>query len=357
MIKNGLRTTPNMPGQKLSFKPKIVSRRLLEVLPERARTILEGRYGLGNSVQHETLESIGSAYGITRERVRQIENYALNSIRKSEAYKKEKGIFDELETRMREMGTVVTEEEFLNRFAKDEETRNFIHFLLVLGDAFGLKKEDADFKHRWHVDADVSAAIEKALQALYDGLSDDDLVPEGEFISRFLDHVKHLSEEYKNAEIIERWLALSKKIGKNPLGEWGRASSPNVRTKGIRDYAYLIIKRHGSPMHFREVAAAIAETFKRRAHEATTHNELIKDPRFVLVGRGLYALSEWGYASGVVKDVITSLLKKFGPMSRDQIIERVKKERYVKDNTILVNLQDSTRFRRTSEGLYSLVDL
>ena len=122
----------------------------------------------------------------------------------------------------------------------------------------------------------------------------------------------------------------------------------------MRDYAYLAIKRHGSPMHFSEVARAITDLFSRNAHVATCHNELIKDPRFVLVGRGLYALSEWGYSTGVVKDVIKDLIKNHGPLTREEIIDKVRNERYVKDNTIIVNLQDSSIFKKDREGRYKL---
>jgi DNA-directed RNA polymerase delta subunit len=117
--------------------------------------------------------------------------------------------------------------------------------------------------------------------------------------------------------------------------------------------AYLALKRHGSPMHFGEVAKAISELFNKRAHEATCHNELIKDKRFVLVGRGLYALTEWGYSRGVVKDVIKGVLKD-GALSKKDIVERVKRERYVKDGTILVNLQDTKMFKRLDNGDYAL---
>ena len=154
--------------------------------------------------------------------------------------------------------------------------------------------------------------------------------------------------------MLKRWLRISKNIGKNPLGEWGQAHSQNVKTKGVRDFAYLAVKKHGSPLHFREVASLIEKMFNRKAHIATTHNELIKDKRFVLVGRGLYALKEWGYQTGIVKDVIKEILKKNGPMTRDEIISKVKKERYVKDNTIVVNLQDSRYFKRRSDGKYAL---
>ena len=107
-------------------------------------------------------------------------------------------------------------------------------------------------------------------------------------------------------------------------------------------------------MNFGESATLISDLFGRRAHAAPCHNELIKDPRFVLVGRGLYALSEWGYSNGVVRDVIKEILKKGGPLSKEEIIDRVLKERYVKENTITVNLQNSKYFKKSKEGKYAL---
>ena len=123
----------------------------------------------------------------------------------------------------------------------------------------------------------------------------------------------------------------------------------------MRDYAYLIIRRHGSPIHFREVAKIITDVFKIKAHVATCHNELIKDPRFVLVGRGLYALSEWGYMSGVVKDVIRKIIEKNGPLTKAQIIEKVLKERYVKENTIIINLQNPKYFKKNKDSKYEVI--
>jgi hypothetical protein len=225
----------------------------------------------------------------------------------------------------------------------------------VLGEKFVHQKENAEFRHRWYVEQEVADRVEEALRKLYRSLSDNDLISESNLIQSFLEEVSDLNQAYLNEEVARRWLSLSKQLGQNPLGEWGPATSPNVRAKGMRDYAYLVIKRHGSPMHFTEVARAITELFKRRAHVATCHNELIKDKRFVLVGRGLYALAEWGYSSGVVKEVIADILKKHGPLTRDEIVDLVKKERYVKDNTILVNLQDHGYFVKDGSGRYALV--
>ncbi|MEY2664436.1 MAG: hypothetical protein RIT04_244 [Candidatus Parcubacteria bacterium] len=336
------------------FKPKVSTKRLLSVLPDRARDVLINRYGLGKSSEKMTLDAIGKLYGITRERVRQIENYAITNIRKSDAYKQERVVFAEMEEMLHSLGGIVVEEDFLGSVSKDASTQNHIHFLLVVGDGFKKNKEDDEFKHRWHVNEQLAKQVEDSLRKLYSGLSDQDLLPESEMVGKFLEHLEGVAEKYKNQEIVKRWLGLSKHIGKNAIGEWGVAHSPNIKTKGMRDYAFLVIRKHGSPIHFREVAKQIGLVFKKKAHVATTHNELIKDPRFVLVGRGLYALAEWGYMSGVVKDVIKKIIEKHGALSKDEIIEKVLKERYVKENTIMVNLQNQKHFKKTKEGKYHL---
>lgn len=339
---------------KLSYKPKTVTKKILSPLQDRAFDVIINRYGLGNDVERKTLEEIGQKYGITRERVRQIENAALQIIRKSQEFKNEEATFEELKNVVRELGVIIGEDELLGNLAKDKESQNHIHLHLVLGDIFTKHKEDDDFKARWSIDADLTTIIHDSLQKLYQGLSDDELISESEVIARFLDDLKDISEEYKNEEIAKRWINMSKKISKNPLGEWGKVESSNVKTRGIRDYAYLVMRKHGSPMHFKEVAKSISETFKKKTHVATTHNELIKDSRFILVGRGIYALKEWGYKPGVVRDVIKEILKKEGPLSKEDIIDHVMKERYLKKNTILVNLQNPKYFKKNKTGLYNI---
>ena len=74
----------------LTFNPKATIKKLLSALPTRAQDVIVGRFGLNQTGQEMTLEAIGKKYGITRERVRQIENYAVNHIRRSENYEKTK---------------------------------------------------------------------------------------------------------------------------------------------------------------------------------------------------------------------------------------------------------------------------
>lgn len=340
----------------ISFKPKQVTKKLLTALPDRARDVLEKRYGLGKDGATSTLESIGQTYGITRERVRQIENYGINSIQKSEFYNEFEPVFEELQSIIQSLGGgLVAEHVLLDEITTDSTLRNHIYFLLVIGVPFYRGKENGTYAHRWYTEKKIADIVEKALGRLYTGLDREDLITEEEILKRFRDELIEIADN-QNEVVLKRWLQISKDISANPLGEWGHTSSPNVHVKGIRDYAYLVVKRHGSPMHFREVAEAIQELFGKKAHTATCHNELIKDERFVLVGRGLYALTEWGYSAGVVKDVLRDILAENGPLSREEIIDKVRKERYVKDNTIVVNLQDNTLFKKLSNGMYTVTE-
>lgn len=338
----------------LTFKPKQITKSLLSVLSDRARDVIVGRYGLSNDPKKMTLEAIGKKYKITRERVRQIENNSILNIRKSKEYEKLKVVFEELKNLIKSFGGILSEEDLMELLSKDKTVHNHINFMLVVGEHFFKEKEDEHFKHRWHIDKELSKRIYESLKKLYSTITDDQILQEGEMIDSFLEHLKDISEEYRKEEIIRRWLNLSKKVSKNPLGEWGKSDSPNINTKGMRDYAFLVIRRHGSPIHFKEVAKLIYQLFNKKAHVATTHNELIKDPRFVLVGRGLYALSEWGYTSGVVKDVIKAVLQKHGPMTKDEIVKKVMNERYVKENTIMVNLQNTKNFKKLKDGKYTI---
>lgn len=339
----------------ISFKPKQVTKKITTHLADRTRDVIMNRFGLTAQAERKTLEEIGKKYNITRERVRQIENAALSLIKKSPIYKEQQVVFEELKSLIHTLGSIVTESDLLSHISKDKTTQNHIRFYLELGNFFKKHQEDDHFKTRWSVDDEMAEKIHDSLKKLYASLNDEDLVLESEMIKKFFAQMSVLSEQYKNEEIAKRWLAISKKISKNPLGEWGKSNSPNIHTRGVKDFAYLVMRRHGTPLHFREVADAISKTFGKKTHYATCHNELIKDPRFVLVGRGLYALSEWGYKTGIAREVIRDILKRDGPMTKDQVVEKVMKERYFKKNTILVNLVNSKFFKKNKAGLYTLV--
>ena len=341
----------------MTFQPKVVTKKILKDLKDRSRYVITKRFGLEDN-EKRTLESIGKEYSITRERVRQIENFALGVIRKSEAFEEANAVFEELKSVIEKLGSVVSEEDFLEMISPDPIVQNQIQFYLVLNPDFILYKETNKFKSRWTIDASVLEKIEEILSDVQAKIIEDDLLEEEELFELIAnhDHMKSLPENHRDEEAIKRYISISNALGKNPLGDWGLNSSSSVRVRGVRDYAFLVMRRNGSLMHFKEVAEAIEKTFDKKTHIATTHNELIKDKRFVLVGRGIYGLLDWGYHTGVVRDVIRDVLKQTGPLTKEDLISQVLKERYLKKNTIMVNLQNPDEFYRDANGLYHIVE-
>jgi len=125
----------------------------------------------------------------------------------------------------------------------------------------------------------------------------------------------------------------------------------------MNDKIYLVLKKHGKPLHFREIARLINEAkFDRKAaYPPTVHNELIMDQKYVLVGRGIYALRDWGFEPGVVAEVLVEIIKQKGqPMTRDELVQAVLKQRVVKPATIHLALTNKQKFEHLPDGRYGL---
>jgi len=152
------------------------------------------------------------------------------------------------------------------------------------------------------------------------------------------------------------YLDVAKEVDANKFGEYGLIYWPEISPRGVRDKAYLILRKYSKPLHFGEITDLINRNNldHKTAQVETVHNELIKDERFILIGRGIYALSDWGYEAGTVTDIITGLLKNSGSLSREEILERVLEKRMIKENTVLINLQNKKVFAKNDDDRYVL---
>lgn len=326
---------------------------LLKSLPKRTRDVIERRFGIGKKKTEETLESIGSSYGITRERVRQIEAHGLKKLRNLEVEKEHEEVFGRLKAELERRGGVGEEQDVVASLAASTEEQNHIRFLLTLGKNFVHVGEGAEFSACWALGEEQHKAAKAVLAALSAELEKGEPIEEHEMKGTISRKAGEMIPGEISDEAAWSWLSLSKRIGKNKLGEWGIKNSPHISPRGVRDLAYLVMKRHGSPLHFSEVALLIKKNLGEHAHVQTVHNELIKDSRFVLVGRGLYALSEWGYKPGTIRDVLASILNAHGPMRREDLIEKVLRERHVKPATVQINLQNRKYFKVLEDGRYT----
>ncbi len=87
-IKDEQSLSPDQLANQALLKDQI--REILDDLTERERKILAMRFGLEDNIPH-TLEEVGKVFGVTRERIRQIEAKALDKIRTHHKAKKLEG--------------------------------------------------------------------------------------------------------------------------------------------------------------------------------------------------------------------------------------------------------------------------
>ncbi len=337
--------------------PQEATKAILKNLPSRRmRDVVEKRFGLRGGSAH-TLQAIGKEYKITRERVRQIEYDALKQLRRDDHLDDVAPVFQAITAHVAAHGGVMAQHQLFSTLCENRYHPH-VALLLDIGPSFHRVAESEHYHERWAVNKDVAASAEKILTSTVKELEEGKrTVSADELHAAISRAAKDVHGEAPNEHVIQTLLVSSKAISKNPYGEYGLASWASINPSGVKDKAYVAIAKAAKPLHFREVAEVInkAGWSKKKAHPQTVHNELIKDKRFVLVGRGLYALKEWGYEPGAVRDVIVSVLKDaHKPMTKDEIVMAATKKRLVKVPTILLNLQNKKLFKRLGDGTYAL---
>lgn len=337
---------------------RLVLRLLGDALPEKHREVVMRRFGIGQD-DRETLEEIGKSYDITRERVRQIESAALEAVRRDEHLNALALGREALKTYVDTQGFVVPERKLFADVGSHTH-RPSILFILTIAPEFHFYPESERFHSSWATDKDVYERVAGLLDTLHAYFKErNEVTSENEF-------QQLLRKETRGrnlGSLAESYLGIAKTIQRTPEGHYGLSGWAEVAPRGVRDKSYIVLKKRGEPLHFRDISDLInattflAQASSRVAHPQTVHNELIKDDRFVLVGRGMYALGEWGYDAGTVKEVIRRVLETGkAPLAREELVRRVLKQRLVKENTIVLNLQDKTMFRRLPSGDFTLVD-
>lgn len=322
---------------------------------EREREIITRRFGLYE--RKETLEQIGELLGITRERVRQLEKAILIRIKMSaergdlaDVTASEKVIIRTLS----DMGRIARVQDLTDGLLgkkSDARERAHIAFLAELAphltvvnetDNYYLSVGIAEYGDEKKVRGEVDAIV-KAIKANKEPLTIEAL---------------HDKLQYEHPKHVEALASVSKHLA-HLKDLWGLTKWPTVNPKNIRDKIFVILSEAAKPLHFSEIAESIKDSDFNRKDVTTQaiHNELIKDKRFVLIGRGIYALDSWGYSKGTVADTISDVLRdSTEPLHRDEIVRRVLKSRQVKETTILLNLQSKPQFKRVAKATYALAE-
>ncbi len=353
-----------------SFNPVEIVGILFRELPDREQDILRRRFGLhGND--SETLEQIGKTYNVTRERVRQIENSAIKHIKGLPHFTDTLKQLDHVVyTVLERHGGIMAEDhllEYVLQPVSDVSTHgNHLLFVLhKLSNAQIVRETNGEYHPVWRIEvtpwdkaeATINEMV-RIMEAHGQPITQEELLEKFKQSEVYATHKAHFDFDEAEMHPIRAHVRVAKQFKTNPFGEWGLAHWNTVTPKRMGDKIYLVMKKHGKPLHFRDIADHInnAKFDRKRAYPPTVHNELILDKRYVLVGRGIYALTEWGFAPGVVSDVIEQVLKDTSnPMSRDEIVEAVLNQRLVKKGTVYLALSNNKKFEKNNEGKYYLV--
>jgi Holliday junction resolvasome RuvABC DNA-binding subunit len=321
---------------------------------ERERDVIERRFGLTG--QKETLELVGELLGITRERVRQIEKATLIRAKLSLDDGKN-AAYDIVEKEtikaLVELGRTAKIEDLTAKVvgSNDQAMRYAIVFLAELSSKILVTTEnDRYYQGATLSTDDEDKDIKKQVDAVVAVLK-----AHGKPVT--VDELFALTTGYEHPNEAKAIASLSKQVA-TLRGLWGLNKWPEVNPRNIRDKIMVVLSENGKPLHFSEIAEAIKkQDFKRNnVTPQAIHNELIKDSRFILVGRGLYGLVDWGYKAGTLSDIITDILKHEQPLHREEIIRRVLKQRHIREATVLLALQNNKNFKRVSKSQYTLAE-
>lgn len=343
------------------FDALLVLQALFAELQEREQQVLSRRFGLAGE-EPQTLEMIGKHFGVTRERVRQIETGSVKKLKKLLASSSElKQVENVLHQVLHQHGGAMEEDHLLDSMLSERKEER-MHRAIVLFVIERLLSEKLDVFHKpdhyhrsWKLVTVEHPAVENRVNALVDLVkSHNEPLHEDELVTKALERLTD-----GNERVVRGHLRISKRLKQNIFGQWGMAEWTSITPKRMNDKIYLVLKHVKKPMHFTEIAQKINELgFDHKiAYPATVHNELILDEKYVLVGRGIYALSEWGYEPGVVSEVIRRVMERAGrPLSREEVVEKVLSQRMVGKSTVHLALMNKQHFMKRPDGLFVLTE-
>ncbi len=329
---------------------------LLILLSPKEKHIIENRYSL-NERPHATLEKIGREFGVTRERIRQIEKNALKKLSRNVVNTK-LNVFNQFaNTIIQKYEGVVLEEKIVSELlalVNDQKGVDPSAVKLSLELDANLEKMPNTinyypyFKLKTIERKEIMNICELAIKFL-------ESKNEVEGIDAVLAYLESKTGGKLAKQFVMSCLELDRRIKLIKKGV-GLASWRNINPRTLRDKILYILNETQKPLHYVEISNRIsASRFDQKTiNVQAVHNELIRDNSFVLIGRGIYALRKWGYEDGTVSDVISGILKEKGPLEREQIIAEVLKKRQVKRITIMLNLKNKPIFERVGRDAYAL---
>ena len=336
------------------LKPQI--QQLLLLLSQKEKFVIERRFNLDEK-SRATLEEIGQHFQVTRERVRQIERNALQKLRRNIENTPLFSINKMAYQFLQEGGGLMREDLLVSKILNGKVGFSFaaVQLIINLDKRFERLPNTVQYhpyvKYRTLPDQFIKNVADQSMKIL----QQTNTVTK---ISLLTSQIKKITpdEHLVQPETLSSVYQINKNFKLVGNDSAGLMRWRHVNPRTIRDKIFFILREKGKPLHFVDIANEIVKSqFDRKTlnHQAI-HNELIRNDEFVLIGRGIYALKEWGFNVGTVADIITSILKNQSPMHQDDVIAEVLKQRQVKPITIILNLKSKQNFTRVGRFQYAL---
>ncbi len=333
---------------------------VLNSLSDKEKNVITRRVGMNG--EKETLQSIWNSFkpAITRERVRQIEDAGIRKIGRIIKATDLTFVQDQAKHFIGLHGGIMTKEKLISSLIKESNISvDMNHSILevIIHSDYDISKSKPKLgvKTYFFLPSLNKKVIDPLHKESLKILSrKKDVIDRKELYSAIMDSLKG-KFQWLNAIVIDSTLEVFEDIIKGEETLIGLTKWKILNPKTLKDKAIYVLKKERVPMHFIDISNKITSYLGEKVKVNTIHNELIRNEEFVLIGRGIYALKEWGFKPGTVLDVIIEVLKKNnGPMSTENIVAKVLKVRNVKKTTIYMNLQNKKVIERVWRNYYQL---
>lgn len=342
---------------------------------ERIWTILERRYGL-NGVNKATLADLGDAFGLTRERVRQLEVQAISRLQDvliegqyaGRTYRISPHTFDSIrllcDVVIQDGSTLATESTILNRVQQllshsFEEVKPVLFFLFSLTGYERITFDSEDIEPIWGVmEVTEKHSIETVVREIYQVMTKSMPLAAKEF-DILLQVNKQLS---KNAKMSP--LALQRALTVCSFME--KVEDQTYRCKfeflsGRGNQAERILTEYGKPLSIAEIAREmnhrLVKQGKGRVEVRNLGNQISGDARFVTIGNsGHWGLKTW---KNIDTRTIIAIMEEFlvirnSPATTEEIFSYVAERRPVSEKSVIMYLYAEKPFIKMSLTTWGL---
>lgn len=321
---------------------------LLFGLDERELYILSRRFGSPS----ETLDQIGTSLGVTRERVRQIEQSALRRLRVSDGYRNATRISKAL----LEANGYITSETVAASMRKISSDISS-NVSLAIGSMVASDLRGVRGQHPYPSivirDWQMRLAIGKIQRVV-----DEEVMREpdctSESVAAVIGELPEFAavSDWAQGAVAELWRCLRQRA-EHKLAERRRSATAD----GL---AQEVLEDMGRPLHWRVVAEEVnrrrGQLGLRLLAENGIHKRLTgRKDLFSYADQGTYGLREWGDDVPYIRQLIKATLESAGkPLTKSQIANEARKVRDVKESSLSMYLDMHPDFYRGRSGKYGL---